>query len=273
MPSNVPGEAEKAEEKPVPPHILNLSAGEKEVLDKLKTLDDQYLAKEKEYEAELAALQTKYEKQWFPLLTKRAEKLAAGEKAAGCGTPAIKDFWLQSLKKSHVFRDLIEEYDEPVLQSLENIHYEWLDDKGKTGWKLFFTFCENEFFTNKVIVKTYHTEQANEWDTSLEYTKIELDEAIGWKDGKNVTVERQQKKVKGGGKKKKAAKNKVEEVPRPSFFRHFFKNLGEGCDLPTDIEDEEDDDDDDEDFDEEDDDDDDEDDDDDDDDDDSPKQG
>ena len=28
--------------------------------------------------------------------------------------------------------------------------YEWLDDKGKKGWKLFFHFAENEYFTNKV---------------------------------------------------------------------------------------------------------------------------
>merc|ERR1719473_47254 len=48
---------------------------------------------------------------------------------------------------------------------------------------------------------------------------------------------------------RQAAKAKVEEVPRPSFFRHFFKNLGEGFELPTDVEDEGEDDDDDEDFD------------------------
>jgi nucleosome assembly protein 1-like 1 len=244
-----PGVPENKPEKPVPAHVLALSEAEKGVLEKLKEFDDQYLASEKEYEVELAALQTKYEKLWFPLLKERAAKLAAGDAKAGCGTPAIKGFWTQALKKSDAFRDLVEEYDEPALDAIKDITYEWLDDKGKTGWKLHFHFAENEFLSNEVVTKTYHTEQANEWDTSLEYTKIELKEPIAWKEGKNLTVELQQKKVKGGGKKKAKAKNKVEEVPRPSFFRHFFKNLGPDAELPTDLEDEEDDDDDDEEFD------------------------
>jgi hypothetical protein len=56
------------EPKPVPAHIESLSADEKTVLEKLKTLDDEYLEVEKKYEEELAALQSKYEKKWFPLL-------------------------------------------------------------------------------------------------------------------------------------------------------------------------------------------------------------
>merc|ERR1719181_1148901 len=126
--------AEKAEkspdnkpEKPLPAHVLALSEGEKGVLEELKKVDDQYLASEKEYEVELAALQTKYEKLWFPLLKERAAKLAVGEKKAGCGTPAIKGFWTQALKKSDAFRDLVEEHDEPALDALEDITYEWLD--------------------------------------------------------------------------------------------------------------------------------------------------
>ena len=47
------------EETPVPEHIEALSEAEKGVLEKLKTLDDQYLAMEKEYEVELAELQSK----------------------------------------------------------------------------------------------------------------------------------------------------------------------------------------------------------------------
>jgi nucleosome assembly protein 1-like 1 len=233
------------EETPVPEHIEALSEAEKGVLEKLKTLDDQYLAMEKEYEVELAELQSKFEKKWFPLLDQRAEKLKAGDTATGVGTPAIKSFWLTALKNTENFREVIEEHDEPVLESLENIKYEWLDPQGKTGWKLHFHFAENEFFTNKVLTKTFHTQQVNQWDTSLEYTKIELLEPINWKPGKDVTVEVVQKKVKGGGKKKQKAKAKQETVPRPSWFR-IFRNLGEGFELPEELDEEEEDDEDDE---------------------------
>jgi len=237
------------EEKPIPPHILALNDSEKAVLENLKTIDDKYLAMEKDYEAELALLQNKYEKQWFPLLAQRAEKLVKEPAAAGVGTPSIKNFWLTVLKKSDNFREVIEEHDEPVLASLQDIKFEWLDDQGKTGWKLHFHFVENEFFKNKVLTKIYRTQQTNEWDTSLEYTKIDLVEKIEWKEGKNVTVEVVAKKVKGGGKKKAKAKNKIGEVPRPSWFRQFFRSLGEDCELPTDCEDEDDEEEDDEEFD------------------------
>merc|ERR1719238_145606 len=181
------------EETPVPEHIEALSEAEKGVLEKLKTLDDQYLAMEKEYEVELAELQSKFEKKWFPLLDQRAEKLKTGDVAPGVGTPAIKSFWLTALKNTENFGEVIEEHDEPVLENLQDIKYEWLDPQGKTGWKLHFHFAENEFFTNPVLTKTYKTIQETPYNPQLDYETIPCD-PIEWKPGKNVTVEMVQKK-------------------------------------------------------------------------------
>lgn len=46
------------------------------------------------------------------------------------------------------------EYDVPVLRHLEDITSEYLEGTN-TGFRLFFHFSENEFFTNKVLTKTY----------------------------------------------------------------------------------------------------------------------
>merc|ERR1712032_1438587 len=56
---------------------------------------------------------------------------------------------------------------------------------------------------------------------------------IDWKAGKDVTVEKKEKKVKGGGTKKAKQKGKVTEEPRDSFFRLFFRSVDpEGEEVP-----------------------------------------
>jgi nucleosome assembly protein 1-like 1 len=131
----------------------------------------------------------------------------------------------------------VEEHDEPLLDALEDIRVEYFADRG-AGWKLSFHFADNAYFTNTVLTKTYHSETPCDWDTAIEYVKVESD-AIDWKAGMNVTVELQKPK-----KKKSKGAAKPVEVPRASFFRTFFRNLGAGFDEPTDVEDEEDSDDD-----------------------------
>merc|ERR1719291_1187917 len=56
---------------------------------------------------------------------------------------------------------------------------------------------------------------------------------IQWKEGKDVTVEKDAKKGKGGGAKKAKQKKEKEEA-RPSFFRDFFRNLSPDSPLPED---------------------------------------
>jgi len=217
------------ETKVVPPHIEALPKDQQEVVAKMVSLDQEYLKLEKDFDAEMNALMAKFDKKYAPILEQRA-----------AASKAIPGFWRDVLKRSEEFQDVIQEHDLPVLAALQNITAEYFENRD-AGWKLSFYFAENDYFTNTVLTKTHYMEPANDYDTSVETTKIVSDK-IEWKAGKNVTVETVVPKVKGGGKKKAKAKGKAKEVARPSFFR-FFKSLGPQFDMPTDVEDEEDEDD------------------------------
>ncbi len=71
-----------------------------------------------------------------PLLAERHSVLTQPGEAdsAESGTPALPGFWLRVLQNSQEFAEDIEEYDEPVLEYLENIEADDLDpedpDKG-----------------------------------------------------------------------------------------------------------------------------------------------
>merc|ERR1719476_1243616 len=131
------------------------------------------------------------------------------------------------------FEDIVQEWDEPVLEYLQDIEKSNVDDTdGDAGFKLVFRFAANPYFTNTELKKEYKTEMANPYCDELEVKEIKCD-TIEWQAGKDVTVEKVAKKVKGGGAKKNKQKKEKEE-PRPSFFRDFFRNLKEGMALPED---------------------------------------
>eukprot|EP00441_Pelagodinium_beii_P019140 CAMPEP_0197662292 /NCGR_PEP_ID=MMETSP1338-20131121/52807_1 /TAXON_ID=43686 ORGANISM="Pelagodinium beii, Strain RCC1491" /NCGR_SAMPLE_ID=MMETSP1338 /ASSEMBLY_ACC=CAM_ASM_000754 /LENGTH=339 /DNA_ID=CAMNT_0043240069 /DNA_START=67 /DNA_END=1086 /DNA_ORIENTATION=- len=200
------------------------------VVKELKEIDDKYLAIEREYEQELNILMLKFTKQQEPLLQQRSQMLmdkakAESEEDKSFGTPACKDFWLQAMKNLPALEDLIEEWDEEVLMYCCDVQKSFLDDADPSkGFKLSFVFVENPFFTNEVLWKEFHLEEDSPYTGEQNCTKIQACE-IDWKPGKDVTVERVQKKTKGGGAKKAKQKGKVNEEPRESFFREFFKTL------------------------------------------------
>mmetsp|Transcript_71992 Transcript_71992/g.165159 ORF Transcript_71992/g.165159 Transcript_71992/m.165159 type:complete len:328 (-) Transcript_71992:207-1190(-) len=223
------------------------------VVLELKKLDDQYLELLKEEEKVLADIQTKYEEKFFPLWKERSEilKKKSGDEAKDrTGTPGEPGFWLRVLSNSEnsdveSVGEWIFDYDEPVLQYLQDMRYEWLDPLGKTGFRLIMDFAENPFFENTQLVKTYHTEVKNQFLTESEITKVSINEPIKWKPKQDVTVELVEQKAKKGGKKKKGGGgSKKVEVARPSFFRKFFRALAPGDDVPEDEMDESDDEDD-----------------------------
>jgi nucleosome assembly protein 1-like 1 len=102
------------------------------------------------------------------------------------------------------------------------------------GFKLSFHFVENPFFTNTEVWKEYHTEESSPYTGEIDTTEIKVCE-IEWKPGKNVTVEKVQKKTKGGGAKKAKQKAKEKEEPRDSFFRGFFRHLKPDMPIPDDV--------------------------------------
>lgn len=63
-------------------------------------------------------------------------------------------FWLQVFRRTELISDMIQEHDEDVLTKLTNIKAIMSDTK-PYGYTLEFHFRENEYFTNKVLTKTY----------------------------------------------------------------------------------------------------------------------
>jgi len=211
------------------------------IVKKLKEIDDKYCAIEVEFEKEMEKLRQKYTKErQAPLLAERAGVLAD---ASGCsdedkqfGTPACKGFWLQAFQNEDAFAEMLEEWDEPVLQYLVDIKKSNLEDEfPDKGFKLEFIFKENEFFANDVLFVEFHTSYDpatyKPWkeDDCVEIKSSE----IKWKPGKNVTVEVVTKKTKGGGAKKAKQKAKAKEEPRNSFFRMLFLNFKLGEPIPS----------------------------------------
>jgi len=205
------------------------------VVKELKELDDKYLALDREYEEEVGKLIAKFAEKQQPLLSERKKILAAGsEDGPKTGTPALASFWLKAMQNHPSFgeSELLQEYDEPVLEYLQDVTKVPTDVNRNKGFKLTFYFAENPYFTNMTLEKEYTTEETNPYCGEISVKEIKCD-TIDWKEGKDVTVEKVAKKVKGGGAKK--AKQKKEKLEaRPSFFRDFFRNLKPGCELPDD---------------------------------------
>eukprot|EP00898_Chlorokybus_atmophyticus_P003038 jgi/Chlat1/3735/Chrsp259S03938 len=202
-------------------------------------------ALQEEYEAEMAALQKKYDALYEPLYSRRAaivigaEEPSASEVEAGeaavpdstaaselrdgpkiqeIDTPAgedtegakgIPEFWLTAMKNLDELAEHITEKDEAPLKALKDIRTSSLTGEHK-GFQLDFEFVENEHFANTVLTKKYF--MIDEEEPTLE--RAEGTE-IQWKAGKNVTVKLMKKKAKKGGK----VLTKTEKTD--SFFNFF----------------------------------------------------
>lgn len=214
------------------------------VVKSLKSIDDKYCAIEFEFDVEVAKLRKKFfdEKQ-AALLVERAKILSDTKDAPAddheFGTPACKGFWLQAFQNADAFAEILEEWDEPVLEYMQDLKRTFLDDTmPMKGFKLEFIFKENPFFSNTSLCLEFHIEhdpQAYKPYREEECTELK-GSTIDWKAGKNVTVEMVAKKTKGGGAKKAKQKAKgAKEEPRESFFRFLFRNLKVGDAAPEDL--------------------------------------
>ncbi|KAJ3110800.1 hypothetical protein HDU96_006262 [Phlyctochytrium bullatum] len=216
---------------------------------------DQHALIDSRFREEVLKLEKKFLEEHKPLYQKRAaiiggaveptddeskpKELPEGEEseigpagpppADGSGVKGIPTFWLTALKNHPIIGQQITDRDEDCLKSLSNITFAYLDDN--PGFKLEFFFDDNEYFTNKVLTKTYFL--TNSTDSSygdIIYERAEGCE-IDWKEGKNlsVTIEIKKQRHKASNKTRTVKKT----VPAPTFFS-FFKPPA-----PTEDEDEE----------------------------------
>eukprot|EP00929_Paragymnodinium_shiwhaense_P038581 TRINITY_DN20371_c0_g1_i1.p1 TRINITY_DN20371_c0_g1~~TRINITY_DN20371_c0_g1_i1.p1 ORF type:complete len:338 (+),score=58.77 TRINITY_DN20371_c0_g1_i1:118-1131(+) len=201
------------------PAVLDLQALDREwerLVDeqRQKRLEARRLA-----EAEFAAV---YER--------RRAILHAGDARPKAATPALGKFWLTVLQHAD-FEDIFD-YDEPVLAYLQDLSYDRERLEGLSHVvRLRFSFAQNPYFANPVLSKEFYLEGGGPLHLYEKCSKI-LSTAINWYPGKNVTVKVLDRKGTRSSRRRQV-KAKKQEVPRESFFRRFFRNLGHDFPLPA----------------------------------------
>jgi len=212
----------------------------------LKGIQQQHSKLEAEFQEEVLQLEKKYFAKFTPLYEKRAqiingktepteEEIQAGkaqdededEEADAAAQPAgktegeaanvsgIPEFWLSAMKNSISLAEMITDRDEEALRSLTDIRMEYLD---KPGFRLIFEFADNEFFTNKIITKTYFYQTENGYGGDFIYDHAEGDK-IEWKENRDLTVRVESKKQRNKNTKQTRIVKKT--VPTESFFNFF----------------------------------------------------
>jgi hypothetical protein len=66
----------------------------------------------------------------------------------------VPEFWLQTFRSVVLISDMIQEHDEPVLKQLYDVRVR-LNGQKPFGYTLEFHFNDNDYFTNKMLTKTY----------------------------------------------------------------------------------------------------------------------
>jgi nucleosome assembly protein 1-like 1 len=191
----------------------------------LKGVQKEHSKLEAEFQEEVLQLEKKYFAKFTPLYEKRAkiingatepteEEIKAGEEdeekedtketteetakqgESSESVAGIPEFWLSAMKNQVSLAEMITDRDEAALKHLTDVRMEYLD---KPGFRLIFEFAENEFFTNKVITKTYFYQNESGYGGDFIYDHAEGDK-IDWKTGKDLTVRIESKKQRNKSK-------------------------------------------------------------------------
>lgn len=134
----------------------------------------------------------------------------------------VPHFWLQVFRRTELISDMIQEHDEDVLTKLTNIKAIMSDTK-PYGYTLEFHFRENEYFTNKVLTKTYELTCDMDptdpfgYDGPVMYLCKGC--TIDWREGKDVTMHTIKKRQKH--KSTGTVRVVTKEEKQDSFFNFF----------------------------------------------------
>lgn len=197
----------------LPPAVRRRVAG-------LRAIQQEHSKLEDEFQKEVLELEKKYFGKFTPLYEKRAaivngktepteEEVKAGDSEDGQvhaegGADAndqqqsentedvagIPEFWLSAMKNQTTLAEMITDRDEAALKHLTDVRMEYLD---KPGFRLIFEFTENEYFSNKIITKTYFYQNESGYGGDFIYDHAEGDK-IEWHAGKDLTVRIEAKK-------------------------------------------------------------------------------
>ncbi|KAL8698233.1 MAG: hypothetical protein Q9201_006684 [Fulgogasparrea decipioides] len=224
-------------------YIESLPAPVRRRVAGLKGVQKEHSKLEVQFQEEVLQLEKKYFAKFSPLYEKRAkivngvtepsdEEIKAGESTdaeegehARAESPdesntatsqaGIPEFWLSAMKNQVSLAELITSADEAALKLLTDIRMEYLE---KPGFRLIFEFADNEFFTNKIITKTYYYQEESGYGGDFIYDHAEGDK-INWRTDKDLTVRIESKKQRNKNTKQTRVVKKT--VPTESFFNFF----------------------------------------------------
>ncbi|KAG5437185.1 hypothetical protein PCANB_001162 [Pneumocystis canis] len=212
----------------------------------LQGLQQQHAKLEIAFQDEILLLEKKYNNLYKPLYTRRSEIINGAseptldeiEKGREFGrtydtedrfsetknlksmfsgdVKGIPQFWLTAMKNISSLAEIITPEDEKALSYLMDIRMSYLD---KPGFKLEFYFADNEFFSNKVITKTYFYKDELGYGGDFIYDHAEGDK-IEWKANKDLTMRMEVKKQRNKNTKQTRVIKKT--VPKDSFFNFFM---------------------------------------------------
>merc|ERR1712083_742478 len=134
----------------------------------------------------------------------------------------IPSFWLTIFKNVEMLAEMVQEADEPVLESLTDITVTF-SEKDPMGFTLHFHFAPNPFFTNSILTKCYEMKCEPPEDDPFSFEGPEIFKCTGcpidWQKGKNLTVKQVKKKQKH--KSKGSVRTITKQVKADSFFNFF----------------------------------------------------
>lgn len=228
----------------------------------LKGIQKEHAKLEADFQQEVLELEKKYFAKFTPLYERRSkivngatepseeevkaaeeddeEEEKEGESAAKTeqksdmpdNVAGIPEFWLSAMKNQVTFAEMITDRDEAALKHLVDIRMEYLD---VPGFKIIFEFATNEFFSNKILTKTYFYQSEMGYGGDFIYDHAEGDK-IEWLPGKDLTVRVEAKKQRNKSKSShwrvssrdtdgslatKQTRIVKKSVPTESFFNFF----------------------------------------------------
>ncbi|KAG6119390.1 hypothetical protein E4U13_007767 [Claviceps humidiphila] len=223
----------------LPPSVRRRVAG-------LRAVQQEHSKLEDEFQKEVLELEKKYFAKSTPLYEKRAaivngkaepteDEVKAGENEeevqlqaedstdanaqseneAAEDVAGIPEFWLSAMKNQTTLAEMITDRDEAALKHLTDVRMEYLE---KPGFRLIFEFSENDYFSNKMITKTYFYQTESGYGGDFIYDHAEGDK-IEWYPGKDLTVRVEAKKQRNKNTNQTRIVKKT--VPTESFFNFF----------------------------------------------------
>merc|ERR1712048_994690 len=140
----------------------------------------------------------------------------------GKDVKGVPEFWLTIFKNVDMLQEMVQEYDEPVLQKLTDITVTF--SEAPMGFTLHFYFAPNDYFSNSVLTKEYEMKCEPSEDDPFSFEGPEIFKCkgctINWKEpGKNLTVKTVKKKQKH--KSKGNVRTITKQVKNDSFFNFF----------------------------------------------------